>query len=392
MVFRPALRRWQITFMNALRRAGANPYNGYTLEHIGGTKIGGTTFDGRGLRHSSADLLEHANCNKLRIATRAMVSQILFNRIDKEQEGEQDTSKPKAYAVVYMDSVGEAHVAVLNPKNGGEVIVSCGAIGSPQLLLLSGIGPREHLESLGIPVVKDLPGVGKGMADNPKVGITFLSRPRLEYSLPRVVSVTPAGFIESSSFLFQFPSNYDPRNYSPNEEEPGTYTFHPFFRSYLNVVTIFEFVAGPLSKGELRLRSRDFNEDPYVRFNYFSHPQDLENCVKGLRTIKRVQETIPKFFFIKPFDGGLSSVNTSDYKAMESFCRTNFSTSWHYHGGCQVNSVVNDKYQVQGIDSLRVIDGSTFNRSPGSNPQATVMMLGRYMGLQILKDRFSKSQ
>lgn len=50
---------------------------------------------------------------------------------------------------------------------------------------------------------------------------------------------------------------------------------------------------------------------------------------------------------------------------------------WHYHGGCQVNKVVDHDYKVIGMDSLRVVDGSTFNASPGSNPQGTVMMLGR---------------
>lgn len=139
---------------------------------------------------------------------------------------------------------------------------------------------------LGIPVVKDLPGVGQGMADYPKVGVTFLSSPRLEYSLPRVT--TPASFIESSSFSFHCPSNYDPHNYSPDEEEVDTYTSNRSFSSYINVVGISEFVAGPLPKGELRLSSRNINEYPYVRFNYFFHPQDIKNCVKGLRTIKKV--------------------------------------------------------------------------------------------------------
>jgi choline dehydrogenase-like flavoprotein len=149
------------------------------------------------------------------------------------------------------------------------------------------------LESLGIPVVIDLPGVGQGMADNPKVGITFLSPQLLEYSLPRVVGVNRGSFIESSTISFHNPFTY-------NQEGTEIYTFNRLFGKHINVVNIFEFVAGPLSKGELRLRSRDFNEDPYVRFNYFSHPQDVENCVEGLRTIKRVQETIPPSFFTRP--------------------------------------------------------------------------------------------
>jgi hypothetical protein len=99
--------------------------------------------------------------------------------------------------------------------------------------------------------------------------------------------------------------------------------------------------------------------------------------VEGLRIIKRVQETIPPSFFTRHFIGSLLSVNTSDEKALEAFYRMQFSTSWNYHDSCQVDSLVNNRYQVPGIDSLQVIDGSTFKRSLGSNPQAIVIMLGR---------------
>jgi len=115
-------------------------------------------------------------------------------------------------------------------------------------------------------------------------------------------------------------SNYNPHNYISDEEEPETYTFNQSFGSYIVVVRIFDFMDGPLSKWELCLRSEDFHEDPYARFNYSFHPRDIENCVKTLRTIKRVQETIPKFFFTNNFNGCMPSVNTIDDKAMESLC------------------------------------------------------------------------
>lgn len=67
--------------------------------------------------------------------------------------------------------------------------------------------------------------------------------------------------------------------------------------------------------------------------------------------------------------------NTS--RSLEQYCKDTVSTVWHYHGGCQVGRVVDQDYRLIGVDALRVIDGSTFNSSPGSNPQATVMMLGR---------------
>lgn len=83
--------------------------------------------------------------------------------------------------------------------------------------------------------------------------------------------------------------------------------------------------------------------------------------------------------------------HTNDTKSLEQFCKDTVITIWHYHGGAHVGKVVNTKYKVLGVDRLRVIDGSIFTESPGTNPQATVMMMGRYMGVKILRDRLGRS-
>lgn len=71
--------------------------------------------------------------------------------------------------------------------------------------------------------------------------------------------------------------------------------------------------------------------------------------------------------------------HTNDTKSIEQFCKDTVITIWHYHGGCHVGKVVSRDYQVLGVRRLRVIDSSTFTDSPGTNPQATVMMFGRYI-------------
>ena len=71
------------------------------------------------------------------------------------------------------------------------------------------------------------------------------------------------------------------------------------------------------------------------------------------------------------------NTNASTFESREQYCKDTVVTIWHYHGGCQVGRVVDHQYKVLGVDSLRVIDGSTFTESPGTNPQATLMMLGR---------------
>jgi choline dehydrogenase len=163
---------------------------------------------------------------------------------------------------------------------------------------------------------------------------------------------------------------------------------------------ILEKVLGPQSVGQLALRNLNPDDNPSVRFNYFAHPDDLRRCVAGIAAIERVirSRAFSRFTYQNfAFPAALNvtaefPVNTlyrrgGDPRALERFCRDTVMTIWHYHGGCQVGRVVDRDYRVLGVDALRVIDGSTFNASPGTNPQATVMMLGRYMGVKLLKER-----
>jgi len=165
---------------------------------------------------------------------------------------------------------------------------------------------------------------------------------------------------------------------------------------------ILEKIMGPISSGHLELRSRDPNENPSVTFNYFQDPRDLERCVQGLSAVEKIIESkafAPFRYPNMPLPVLLnmtasSPVNllpkhTNSSLSLEQFCRDTVMTIWHYHGGCQVGKVVDRDYKVLGVDALRVIDGSTFNYSPGTNPQATVMMLGRYMGVKILSQRLA---
>lgn len=154
---------------------------------------------------------------------------------------------------------------------------------------------------------------------------------------------------------------------------------------------LFEKVARPLSQGHLRLKNRNPDENPSVTFNYFMKPEDVQACVEGMKTINRVIESKSfsdyRYSILSVDDLlGVSAnfiVNNRprhgsyDTTTLEQYCKDLVLTMYHYHGGCQVGRVVDHDYKVHGVDSLRVIDGSTFNFSPGTNPQATVMMLGR---------------
>lgn len=108
--------------------------------------------------------------------------------------------KPRAYGVAFKDSKGVTHMAYLNKGSKNEIILSAGALGSPQLLMLSGVGPAEHLLSKGIKLVLHLPMVGQGMADNPMNALVIPSPQPLEISLIQTVGITPFGsYVEAAS-------------------------------------------------------------------------------------------------------------------------------------------------------------------------------------------------
>jgi choline dehydrogenase len=113
-----------------------------------------------------------------------------------------EKKRPQAYGVIFKDALGIIHRAYISSKVKNEIIVSAGAIGSPQILMLSGIGPANHLKAHGIHVVLDQPLVGQGMADNPMNVLVVPSPLPVEVSLVETVGITKFGsFIEAISGL-----------------------------------------------------------------------------------------------------------------------------------------------------------------------------------------------
>ncbi|XP_073054021.1 (R)-mandelonitrile lyase-like [Primulina eburnea] len=379
IVFRPELKNWQSAVRDGMLEAGIDPYNDFRLDHVLGTKIGGSTFDSFGTRHSSADLLNYANPSNIKVVVHASVERVLL-----AYSSSYSNAKQSAIGVVFRDQMGRYHHAMV--VNGGEVLLCAGALGSPQLLLLSGVGPRPYLASWGIPIAHHSPYVGQFLYDNPRNGISIVPPNPLDHSLIQVVGVTNLGaYLEAASNIIPFSSPARPvfiRN-------PGTSV-------YLTVATLMEKIIGPLSAGSLTLSSTDVRVNPTVRFNYFNNPGDLERCVNGTRKIGDIlrSRALDDFKFHEWFGtrefryvGPELPVDQSNDGEMREFCRRTVSTIWHYHGGCLVGKVIDKNLKVIGIDGLRVVDGSIFNVSPGTNPQATLLMMGRHVGLKLLRER-----
>nr|GLL45113.1 protein HOTHEAD-like [Ipomoea trifida] len=413
VAFMPPVREWQSAVRDGLLEAGITPYNGFTYDHMYGTKIGGSTFNSTGQRHTAADLLEYANPSGLTVLLHATVHRILFRH--------KGSVKLRASSVVFRDALGVRHKAILKKGSMNEIIVSAGALGSPQLLMLSGIGPAQHLKDHNISVVLDQPMVGRGMSDNPMNAVFVPSPVPVEVSLIQIVGITPFGsYIEAASgenFAASVPSHdygmFSPKigqlsTVPPKQRTPEAIADAIAAMSKLEQPAfqggfILEKIMGPLSSGDLFLRTLSPDDNPSVTFNYFKNPEDLQRCVNGIKVIESIIESKPFAKFrldslswkILLNMSASAPVNllpkhTNASISLEQFCRDSVMTIWHYHGGCQVGRVVDQNYKVFGVNNLRVVDGSTFYYSPGTNPQATVMMLGRYMGVKISRERLAR--
>ncbi|XP_052171456.1 protein HOTHEAD-like [Diospyros lotus] len=411
VAFQPPVKAWQSAVRDGLVEAGVVPYNGFTYDHLYGTKIGGTIFDPDGHRHTAADLLQNANPNGLTVLLHATVHKILFRIKGKP--------RPVAHGVTFRDALGKKHRAYLRNGSKNEIIVSAGALGSPQILMLSGLGPAAHLKAHNITVVLDQPMVGQGMSDNPMNAIFIPSPLPVEVSLIQVVGITQFGsYIEAASgqnFAGGAPRDYGmfspkigqlsvvpPKQRTQEAIDKAVEAMSALDQAAFRGGFILEKVMGPISTGHLHLQTRNPNDNPSVTFNYFQEAEDLRRCVEGIQTIERIIDSnafskfkyeamsVPSLLNMTlGFPVNLLPKHRNASISLEQFCKDTVMTIWHYHGGCHVGRVVDRDYKVLGVDALRVIDGSTFNYSPGTNPQATVMMLGRYMGVKMLSERLS---
>ncbi|KAL6996330.1 hypothetical protein U1Q18_006463 [Sarracenia purpurea var. burkii] len=310
---------------------------------------------------------------------------------------------------MFKDEHGKQQRAVLGKGREGEIIVSCGAIGSPQLLLLSGVGPAAELRKLNISVVVDNQFVGKGMSDNPLNTVFIPTNRPVEQSLIQTVGITKLGvYIEASSGFGQSQdsircnhgilsaeigqlSTIPPKQRTPEAIQGYTKTKRELPHEAFMGGFILGKIATPLSTGELSLSDTNADDNPSVTFNYFTHPYDIRRCVAGIRMMEKLVSS-KHFTNLTQFDKlaedrllnlsvranvNLIPKHTNDTQSLEQFCKDTVITIWHYHGGCLVDKVVSSDFKVLGVDRLRVVDGSTFSESPGTNPQATLMMMGR---------------
>lgn len=273
-----------------------------------------------------------------------------------------------------------------------EVILSAGAIASPQLLMLSGIGPREELEKHGIAVRHELPGVGRNLQDHQDVCLMFKSTPEMGYGwsltgwAPLVTSPVQYIFrrngpltsnsVESGGFLRLDPASKTPDiqfHVAPalkNQPERTIPIGHGF--------SIHVCVLKPKSRGSLHLNSSNPMDRPELRANFLTHPDDMKTLVAGIR---KVRELVSTRAFSECIKGELApGMDVVSDEQVEQWARKNIGTVYHPVGTCKMGrdpmAVVDDELRVHGIEGLRVADASIMPRLIAGNTNAPATMIG----------------
>lgn len=280
-----------------------------------------------------------------------------------------------------------------------EVLVTSGAIGSPKLLLQSGIGPADHLQSVGVKVQYDLSGVGSNMQDHLDLfvisectgdhtydNVAKLHRTLwagLEYMLFRSGPVASSLF-ETGGFWYA-----DPQARSPDIQ------FHLGLGSGIEAgveklknagVTLNSAYLHPRSRGTVRLQSADPAAAPLIDPNYWSDPHDVKMSLEGLKIAREIfqQAALKPFIMAERLPG--ASV-TSDQDLFDYAC-ANAKTDHHPVGTCKMgtgaDAVVGLDLKVHGLDGLRVCDSSVMPRVPSCNTNAPTIMVGE-KGADIIR-------
>lgn len=304
-----------------------------------------------------------------------------------------------------------------------EVILSCGSLQTPQLLMVSGVGEKRLLSANGIPLIHALPGVGQNLQDNPGFGLSFsvnidtaakiIKSPSRMLAAMNQYNNHRSGFLTSSgadvvnfekiahhsayrlspkavqdlaTFSADWPEvQYWPLTTWPGQNGPGD-----------NVATIVAGLIAPLSRGSVSIRSRDMADAPVIDAGWLTHPTDREVAIGA---VKRMKQFIGTRAIRSVLLGNTEHERSSahiDFDLEDSeileLIRKQLSTFYHAAGTCKMGTraddtaVIDSRARVFGLQNLRVVDLSGVPFLPPGQPQATVYMLAERIADFILED------
>jgi choline dehydrogenase len=262
-----------------------------------------------------------------------------------------------------------------------EVVLAAGAYNSPQLLMLSGIGPAEQLGPLGIPVIVDQPLVGQNLQDHPQFWLVYAhsqpvsllvageERYQRQYAEERsgpLASNGPeaGGFLRSSAELDRPDLQFTSLPVMFADGGLGFPTAH--------ALSYGGYVLQPRSRGSVTLGSDDPTAKPRISHNYYADETDLRTAVAGVRAALRFAEQTA----LAPYTEKPYSVPASDSEDdIRDFLRRNTQTSYHAAGSCAMGKVTDAELRVLGVDGLRVVDASVMPALISGNTNAPTIAI-----------------
>ena len=346
----------------------------------------------------------------LRIELNALATRILFDdanhAVGVEYQSGQRLYRAHANASEVAGEVRQIFAS-------REVILAGGAFNSPQLLMLSGVGPREHLQAHGIPVRVDLPGVGKNLQDRYEISAVF----RMDFAEWHVLQgatfdTTDPQFAEwencrtgtyatNGAILAMFKRSGEDRTVPDIFCVAFLGKFDGYFPGYSkdfveerNCLTWAVLKAHTNNRaGSVSLRSSDPRDTPQVDFAYFEegtpdNDEDLNAVVNGLRFVRKLCEPLIQKGLIEREETPGSDLETDDQ--LRAYVRSH---AWGHHASCSCaigdrdqGGVLDSKFRVHGTTGLRVVDASIFPRIPGFFLACPVYMIGEKAAEAILSD------
>lgn len=345
------------------------------LEDINGASQDGVAFthvtQRNGKRCSAADafLKPAMRRSNLRVETGCLVHRIEFDG-------------NKAVAVTY-----EQGGKTVSERAKREIVLCAGAIGSPQILMLSGVGPAQALSPLDIPIVADLPGVGQNLQDHLSTGITYHCRQPVSLAsaeslgnLARYLLFGRGPLTSNIGEALGFVRTRDGLD-APDIElifAPAFFMEHGAANPSGHGLTIGVILLRPESVGALTLQSNDPRAHPAIRPNYLAAPNDVATLIAGIRFARRLAAAPP----FDPYRGDevWPGAEAQSDAQLEEFMRARAETLYHPVGTCKMGAdtlaVVDERLRVRGLEGLRVADASIIPTIIGGHTNAAAIMIG----------------
>ncbi|MEL6750671.1 MAG: choline dehydrogenase, partial [Pseudomonadota bacterium] len=358
-------------------------YNGASQEGVGYFQL--TVKNGKRCSSAVAYLKPARRRANLTIITRALSEKIVI------EDG-------RAVGVTYRNRAGES--VTLRARK--EVIISAGAINTPQLLMLSGIGPSDHLAEHGIETIKEAPTVGEGLQDHLQARVVFKTkkptlndevrslfqqaRIGLQYVATRSGPMTMAaslatGFMKTRPELETPDIQFHVQPWSADSPGEGVHKFSAFTMSVCQL--------RPESRGTVRLASANPADKALIDPNYLATETDCRTIIDGVRIALDIANHEPLKSAVTTRHQPAEDVDDSDDAALLNWIRDTATTIYHPTGTCRMGpnetDVVDARLRVRGIDGLRVADCSIMPEIVSGNTNAPAIMIGEKVSDMILE-------